>query len=411
LAIIAERAELEPWFVKRAIDLCRAVGRVAIESHGQKQFGTGFLIAPSIVLTCHHVLPDLETARRGTITFDYQREADGTFGLATTVKLRPDDFFVTDQELNFTAVARESSLPARPAIPLVGDGTTRVGEPLSIFHHPQAGPLRLSLGDAQVRHVMEKHFRHDTNTQPGSSGAPLLDSGLRLVGLQHASRRLDGGGYINEAIRASAILAVLEQIHPALFSRPDDLDASEGLRAIIPVTAAVATPPGPTASSDLVDATASPPRNSIFISYAQGDQGKLKWRERLQLFLSAFKDAELDVWDDTRIEAGADWRAEIEIALKRTRVAVLLIGPSFLGSEFINQNELPHLLKAAATDGVTVLPLLTNHCSYTKTPLGTYQVFNDPKKPLEGLPRAAQNHWLQRFADKIHDAYLGTSAT
>jgi hypothetical protein len=158
------------------------------------------------------------------------------------------------------------------------------------------------------------------------------------------------------------------------------------------------------AASEVVKAGASPDRNSVFISYARADQGKRKWRERLRMFLLPFG-AELDVWDDSRIETGAEWRTEIDIALKRARVAVLLIGPSFLGSEFITKNELPPLLNAVAADGVTVLPLITNHCSYEKTALGKYQAFNDPKKPLEALELPEQNHWLQRFAERIDEAF------
>jgi hypothetical protein len=85
-------------------------------------------------------------------------------------------------------------------------------------------------------------------------------------------------------------------------------------------------------------------------------------------------------------------------------VAVLLIGPSFLGSEFIAKNELPPQLKAAAAEGVIVLPLITNHCSYERTALGEYQAFNDPKKPLEAMDLPGQNHWLQRFAEKVDEA-------
>jgi hypothetical protein len=115
------------------------------------------------------------------------------------------------------------------------------------------------------------------------------------------------------------------------------------------------------------------------------------------------------VWDDSRIETGAQWKAEIDIALKRARIAVLLIGPSFLGSEFIAKNELPPLLKAATDEGALVLPLITNHCSYERTALVRYQSFNDPKKPLEAMDLPEQNRWLQRFAEQIDDAFHRTA--
>ncbi len=258
---------------------------------------------------------------------------------------------------------------------------------------------------------------HDANTHPGSAGAPLLDQNLRLIGLHHASvprtderarttRSSAHGMFIaNEAIRATAILALLARREPMLFAQLNVVAHSEALRPSVRAVAVQSEPRSASAAApEVVEASASPVRDSVFISYARADQGKRKWRERLRTFLLPFG-AELDVWDDSRVETGAEWRTEIDIALKRARVAVLLIGPSFLGSEFIAKNELPPLLNAAPAEGLVVLSLITNHCSYEKTVLGKYQVFNDPKKPLEALELPEQNHWLQRFAERIDQAF------
>jgi hypothetical protein len=62
--VAAPEVGLQPWFVKRAAELSRAVGRVSLAGRG---FGTGFLIAPRIVLTCYHVLPDAEAAKGSSL--------------------------------------------------------------------------------------------------------------------------------------------------------------------------------------------------------------------------------------------------------------------------------------------------------------------------------------------------------
>jgi TIR domain-containing protein/trypsin-like peptidase len=298
----------------------------------------------------------------------------------------------------------EAELKDRPLIPLVDDGNTTPGERVSLFHHPQAGPLHLSLRGGSVLNVHDQVLHHDVNTQPGSAGAPLLDENLRLVGLHHASVPLEPGKPMaNEAVRTTAILAVLARRQPMLFKQLNVLGQSDAWRS--PVSLVARQPePAAVAAPEVVKASASPRRDSVFISYAHADQGKRKWRERLRTFLLPFG-AELDVWDDSRIETGAQWRTEIDIALKRARVAVLLVGPSFLGSKFINDNELPPLLKAAAAEGVTILPLITNHCSYEKTALGKFQAFNEPKKPLEALDLPEQNRSLLQFAEKVDKAF------
>ena len=54
----------------------------------------------------------------------------------------------------------------------------------------------------------------------------------------------------------------------------------------------------------------------------------------------------LQVWSDRDIETSQDWHRTIQEALEQTAVAVLLISPDFLASDYIRQQELPHLLRA-----------------------------------------------------------------
>lgn len=405
---------LQPWFVKRAAELTGAVGRVSVGGRG---FGTGFLVAPGLMLTCHSVLPDADTARESAFELDYQRDEDGAFRRVTTVRLDPDAYFVADQALDLAIVALATELNDRPVIDLTDAESGAVGQRVSLFHHPRGGPLQLSLRAGVVLSVYDDVLHHDANTEQGSSGGPLLDQNLHLIGVHHASvprghvraretvSSARGQFIANEAIRASAILAMLAQREPLLLARLNVVGAT------VPPPAPAGTPAAPPApasdaAAEVVEAGVPAVRDSVFISYARGDQGKRKWRERLRVFLEPFGE-ELDVWDDSRIETGAEWRTEIDIALKRARVAVLLVGPSFLGSEFIARNELPPLLKAAEDEGVIILPLITNHCSYEKTALGKYQSFNNPKKPLEALDLPDQNEWLTKFAERIDEAFRG----
>jgi len=81
----------------------------------------------------------------------------------------------------------------------------------------------------------------------------------------------------------------------------------------------------------------------------------------------------MQVFSDTDIAAGALWRSTIQKSLDKSTVVVLLVSRHFLKSPFITDVELPYILKARNSRGLSVLWVLVSHCLYEETPLQPIQ--------------------------------------
>ena len=103
------------------------------------------------------------------------------------------------------------------------------------------------------------------------------------------------------------------------------------------------------------------PRVGVFISCAREDG---EWLRRFQVMLKPVVGDRLDVWSDDRIGVSADWRAELDTAIRQAGVALLLVSPDFLASDFIKNEELPALIRA----DVRLAPVLVRDCLWNWVP-------------------------------------------
>lgn len=149
-------------------------------------------------------------------------------------------------------------------------------------------------------------------------------------------------------------------------------------------------------------------RDQVFISYSHTDK---KWLRKLQTHLKPFERMhKIQVWDDTEIVAGTKWREEIETALKEAKVAVLLVSPNYLASDFIADQECPRLLAAAESEGLKVIWVAVSASAYLETNIKDYQAANDPTRPLDCLKPAKLNEALVKVCEAIRTAVGDTPA-
>ncbi|AUB39529.1 DNA polymerase III, delta prime subunit [Nostoc flagelliforme CCNUN1] len=145
-------------------------------------------------------------------------------------------------------------------------------------------------------------------------------------------------------------------------------------------------------------------RNKVFISYSHIDSELLK---RLQTYLKPLEKRGLvDRWDDTRIKTGMKWRDEIKKALDAAKIAILLVSSNFLASDFILENELPPLLKAAEEEGALIFSIILDPCksAFSLSELEKFQTLNPPNKPLSGMEQHEQGEMFDKLLTDIIEA-------
>jgi predicted acylesterase/phospholipase RssA len=142
-------------------------------------------------------------------------------------------------------------------------------------------------------------------------------------------------------------------------------------------------------------------RNQIFVSYSHLDK---EWLRKLNTSLSALERfAGIKAWSDTSIKVGDDWNAEITKALSSTKVALFLVTPNFLHSNFIVNNELNYFLEINKTEKIPIVWVAISSSMYEITPLKDIQCANNPATPLDTLSEADQNIEITKICKKIMD--------
>lgn len=199
-------------------------------------FGTGVLIGPREVLTNHHVIADSLDARgelTGPVTcqFDF-KTGSGSYASpmveesvvsvvasSSSPAMRVDmDIDADPSGLDYAVLAVSDGFSDRP---IVGGGDPRGWaqlEPASrelaphdgllVLQHPLGLPMKIDIGS--VLSLGSVRFRHSVNTEAGSSGSPIFDADLHLMGLHHAGFGSPRGAMpFNQAVRADRIYADL----------------------------------------------------------------------------------------------------------------------------------------------------------------------------------------------------------
>lgn len=140
---------------------------------------------------------------------------------------------------------------------------------------------------------------------------------------------------------------------------------------------------------------------SMFISYSHEDD---KWLTKVLKNLKSLQRYydNVDSWSDKKIMASDVWKDEIDKALGNATIAILLVSPDFMASDFITKEELQPILNKAVNEGTKILTLILRPTPLLEeSGLLKYQAVNDPKKPFTGMTEYEQETVLVNLVEAI----------
>jgi V8-like Glu-specific endopeptidase len=210
----AQDTMLDVAFLARGVQRAAAVCRLTVSlPSGALTFGTGFLIGAARLLTNHHVVYDWDhgDARATSVlaAFGYELDLDGK--LATPVEVQCDVASIRGKrEHDFAVIETAGPLPAGvPVLELGSSEPVKVDDRVIIVQHPQNLPKKIALAHNIVRHVDDDVLQYWTDTESGSSGAPVFNERWEVVGLHHwwvESPVDDGSDYRNQGRNIARIV-------------------------------------------------------------------------------------------------------------------------------------------------------------------------------------------------------------
>ncbi len=306
-----------------------------------EQLGTGFFVAPGLVLTCDHVVAP---ARQNNSPV--QIVWHGQTARAQFKDSRPEE----KADLALLTV----DLSNHPCVLLQGGAEPR--DELYTFGYTRNAPDGFSTtfeseGWAGEQQAMLK-FKEGV-VRHGTSGSPLLNlatgSVCGIVQITYDDTFQVGG----KALQTRFIIqefpeleALQKQYHQQSKQWIDSLDAQQRQRLNIGWINEASLPPPPKGAIE------------VFTSYAQKDE---PLREELLKHLKQMKRQGLITGYDHNIDAGTDKKEEAKRYLDRAGIILLLVSPDYLDSDYHYDVEMGRALERHKEGKARVIPIILRY--------------------------------------------------
>lgn len=345
----------------RLLDRCTV--RLVIDSG--REVGTGFFVAPGLLLTCAHVLNGAADGS-GTIEVEWDGQKSSAALEQITDKTYPDLAL-----LKTSAITNHPCVYLSPEVSL-DDQLYTYGYPKAYIHgdpltfkyiSPTGAPqtlLTFSLG----------------NLRPGFSGGPLLN--LRTGAVCGITKRTAGentllggrGVPIIQALQAFPQLKTLQEQYHRQHSQWAEHLTSQQLQI---------------SGLDKFSISPVPKAIEIFFSYHDNgqDQEMLKALEKQLVVLR--RKGVINAWHKGRLMINDEVEVEIRRHLDAAQIICLMISPDYIADDELYERHVTRAMERRENEGVIVIPILvrqTSNWTGDDTPFGRLMPLPRNKIPM-----------------------------
>lgn len=167
----------------------RPVARLRYKMNDEWWVGTGFLVGDrNYLLTCYHCIKG--SIQCNTLTASFNYELDENSNGRTAQNYGCVRIVCQDSALDYTLIELDGDAVATyGSLPLIAS-TLSDGDPLRVIQHPGGRRKEISVAGCYVWNAVAPNptrFEHECDAEGGSSGSPVLNEDLNVVGLHNGS--------------------------------------------------------------------------------------------------------------------------------------------------------------------------------------------------------------------------------
>lgn len=185
-------------WIYEAIEVSKSVCQV-IRADDTK--GTGWLLEGGWMITNHHVIPNKQLAQTTKLVFDYEEDLHGSKRKTSEFRLDAETaIFSNLLKLDYAYIKVldniQNPLSKWGHLKLDTLQEPQKGDFVNIIQHPLGQYKQIALTRNDVIAVDKYKIFYRTDTEKGSSGAPVFDKNWNVIALHHLGKTEEEGGII-----------------------------------------------------------------------------------------------------------------------------------------------------------------------------------------------------------------------